>query len=85
MTERNRVIEIIEKARLEAVGTIGSMNDGFAAWYADKLIESGVVSVVRCGSCKHYTDFDTNNHKRLKFHFCSFGERKELNDGTAQT
>lgn len=42
MNERQRLIEIIEKARTEAVSTIGSMNNGFAAWYADKLIEAGV-------------------------------------------
>lgn len=45
MTERDRLIEIIEKARAEAVSTIGSMNNGFAVWYADKLMESGVVIV----------------------------------------
>lgn len=42
MNERERLIDIIEKARAEAAGTIGSMNHGFAAWYADKLIEAGV-------------------------------------------
>ena len=26
-----------------AVGTVGSMNNGFAAWYADKLNEAGVI------------------------------------------
>ena len=46
MSDRERLIEIIEKARAEAVSTIGSMNNGFAAWYADKLMEDGVVPVM---------------------------------------
>lgn len=40
---RERLIAIIEKAQEEAADTIGSMNGGFAAWYADKLIEAGVL------------------------------------------
>lgn len=49
-----------------------------------------VVEVVRCKDCKHYSDFDPMNCKRLSFHFCkkfsnitiendfcSYGERKE--------
>lgn len=46
MTDRERLIEIIEQARAEAVSTIGSMNNGFAVWYADKLIEAEVAPVV---------------------------------------
>jgi hypothetical protein len=38
VTDRERLIEIIEQARAEAVSTIGSMNNGFAAWHADKLL-----------------------------------------------
>lgn len=38
------MISIIEKARLDAQDTFGSMNGGMAAWYADKLLEAGVVS-----------------------------------------
>ena len=45
MTDRERLIEIIEKARAEAVSTIGSMNNGFAVWYADKLLAAGVAPV----------------------------------------
>lgn len=41
--DREKLIQIIEKARAEAVSTISSMNNGFAAWYADKLMEAGVV------------------------------------------
>ena len=43
MMDRERLIEIIEQAQREAKDTAGSMNGGFAAWYADKLIEAGVV------------------------------------------
>lgn len=39
---REKLIAIIEEARREAVGTVGSMNNGFAAWYADKLLAAGV-------------------------------------------
>ncbi len=90
MTERERLIAIIEKAQAEAADTIGSMNGGMAAWYADKLLEAGVAPVVRCKDCEHYTNFDTHTCKRLTFHwckkfgnitresdFCSYGERKQ--------
>lgn len=40
---REKLIEIIEQARREAVGTVGSMNNGFAAWYAHKLLAAGVI------------------------------------------
>ena len=40
---REKLIAIIEEARREAVGTVGSMNNGFAVWYADKLLAAGVV------------------------------------------
>lgn len=45
MSDRERLIEIIEQARAEAVSTIGSMNNGFATWYADKLLAAGVAPV----------------------------------------
>lgn len=43
---REKLITIIEQAQREAKDTIGSMNNGFAAWYADKLLEADVVPVV---------------------------------------
>lgn len=43
MSDRERLIEIVEQARAEAVSTIGSMNNGFATWYADKLLANGVI------------------------------------------
>lgn len=46
MNERERIIEIIEQAQRDTNDTIGSMNGGSAAWYADKLIEAGVTLVV---------------------------------------
>lgn len=42
---REKLIAIIEEARWEAVGTVGSMNNGFAVWYADKLLAAGVAPV----------------------------------------
>lgn len=42
---REKLIAIIEEARRESNGTIGSMNGGFAAWYADKLLAAGVAPV----------------------------------------
>lgn len=40
---REKLIAIIEEARREAVGTVGSMNNGFAVWYADKMLEAGMI------------------------------------------
>lgn len=42
---REKLVAIIEEARREAVGTVGSMNNGFAVWYADKLLAAGVAPV----------------------------------------
>lgn len=46
MTERERLIAILNKAQAEAEDTIGSMNGGMAAWYADKLLEADIALVV---------------------------------------
>lgn len=43
MTYRDRLIELLEHARIEARETLGSMNDGFESWYADCLIANGVI------------------------------------------
>ena len=43
MTKRDRLIAIIEEAQREANDTIGNMNGISAAWYADRLIEAGVI------------------------------------------
>ena len=40
---REKLIAIIEEARREAVGTVESMNNGSAVWYADKLIAGGMI------------------------------------------
>ena len=42
MTDREKLIELLEKAHDLAVVTCGSMNKGFGAWYADHLIANGV-------------------------------------------
>ena len=39
---REKLIELLDKARDLAMETCGSMNKGFGAWYADHLIANGV-------------------------------------------
>lgn len=48
MTERERLIRLLEQAKEKAIDTIGSLNNGFGAWYADHLLANGVV----CPPCK---------------------------------
>ena len=43
MNSRDRLIELLEQAKIKAQDTIGSMNNGFGAWYADYLLEHGVI------------------------------------------
>ena len=43
MTDRDRLIELLEQAKEKAKGTLGSMNNGFGAWYADYLLANGVI------------------------------------------
>lgn len=43
MNSRDRLIELLEEAKIKAQDTIGSMNNGFGAWYADYLIEHGAI------------------------------------------
>lgn len=40
---RDRLIELLEQAKIKAQDTIGSMNNGFGAWYADYLLDNGVI------------------------------------------
>ena len=40
---RDRLIELLEQAKEKAKGTLGSMNNGFGAWYADYLLANGVI------------------------------------------
>ena len=42
MDVREKLVELIEKARFLASETLGSMNRGFGGWYADYLIANGV-------------------------------------------
>lgn len=59
--------------------------------HAEKEQLTSLVEAVRCKDCKKYSNFDANNCKRLRFHFCtkfgnitrendfcSYGERKEV-------
>lgn len=41
MTDRDRLIELLEQAKEKAKGTLGSMNNGFGAWYADYILADG--------------------------------------------
>ena len=43
MNSRDRLIELLEEAKIKAQDTIGSMNEGFGAWYADYLHEHGII------------------------------------------
>ena len=43
MTERERLIELLEKAKEKAMYTVGSLNNGFGAWFADYLLANGVI------------------------------------------
>lgn len=40
---RDRLIELLEEAKTKAQITIGSLNNGWGAWYADYLLENGVI------------------------------------------
>ena len=40
---RDRLIGLLEQAKIKAQDTIGSMNNGFGAWYADYLLEHGAI------------------------------------------
>jgi hypothetical protein len=40
---RDRLIELLDEAKDKALETIGSLNNGFAAWYADYLLAEGVI------------------------------------------
>ena len=41
--ERERLIELLEEAKIKALETIGSLNNGFGEWYADHLLANGVI------------------------------------------
>ena len=40
---RERLIELLEEAKIQARATIGSLNNGFGEWYADYLLANGVI------------------------------------------
>ena len=44
--------EDLETAKVNALATIGSMNDGFGAWYAKALYNAGWRMVILCKNCK---------------------------------
>lgn len=42
MDVREKLAELLEEIRMQALEVAGSMNKGFGAWYADRLIAHGV-------------------------------------------
>ena len=42
MTDREKLVELLEERRMQASEVLGSMHKGFGAWYADHLIANGV-------------------------------------------
>lgn len=42
---REKLIELLEEAKIKAHETIGSLNGGWGAWYADYLLENSVVAL----------------------------------------
>ena len=40
---RDRLIELLEEAKTQALATVGSLNHGFGEWYADHLLANGVI------------------------------------------
>ena len=80
MTDRDRLIELLEQAKEKAKGTLGSMNNGFGAWYADYLLANGVI-VPPCsvGDDVYWIDTETNEIKCEKNDIkavCYYGEGK---------
>lgn len=52
---RDRLIELLEEAKIQARATIGSLNHGFSEWYADYLLANGViVPPVKVGDTVYY-------------------------------
>lgn len=42
MDVREKLVELLEEIRIQALEVVGSMNKGFGTWYADRLIAHGV-------------------------------------------
>lgn len=63
---RERLIELLEEAKTKALGTIGSLNKGWGAWYADCLLKNDVIPVTKCKDCKYCID-----------HWCYMSNLKE--------
>lgn len=78
MTERERLIELLESAE-SAVYWNGS-DKGFIQKIADHLIANGVTIPVRCKDCRYYNDDGEYcgmwGEVRHPEHFCDEGARK---------
>lgn len=42
---KERLVELLEEAKIKALGTVGSLNNGWGAWYADYLLANGVIEL----------------------------------------
>lgn len=40
---KERLVELLEEAKIKALSTIGSLNNGWGTWYADYLLANGVI------------------------------------------
>ena len=76
MTEIERLIGLLEQAKEKATGTIGSLNNGFGAWYAEYLLANGVI-VPPCKVGDTVWWADTEFEELLKGEVVSFSLHKE--------
>lgn len=94
MSDRDRLIELLEEAKIKAQDTIGSMNKGFGAWYADYLLEHGAIVQQKIKGYDDYCIDEYGNVYSLKSHryinqqkgkdgyyyvnLCKHGKRKRI-------
>ena len=92
MTDKEKLVELLEERRMQASEVLGSMNKGFGAWYADHLIANGVTVLPESGigdmSDGYHTFNELYHHRAVLFSvicnlnpFCSWKAKKH-HDGT---
>lgn len=65
---RDRLIELLEEAKTQALATTGSLNHGFGEWYADYLLANGViVTPCKVGDTIFLVSKDTRIFDNIKF------------------
>lgn len=77
---KEKLVELLEERRLEAAEVCGSMNEGFGAWYADRLIANGVTMLpVQVGDTVYgrFRTYGKEVHqcKVVKVKACQFKDR----------